>query len=181
MLALAITVHLYPRVDPEREAVGRLTKVRAQAVSRRSCAGVAIRLGLPARLRAVAPSGTGAKLADTLSVQAEALEAVIGACFLHYGPEPTTAAVVEAFEPEIEAALVRVVDFKSLLQERLARRGEVVAYDVIAELGPPHERTFEVTARVAEREVGRGEGQSKKDAEQAAARAALEVMGPSKG
>jgi len=103
-------------------------------------------------------------------------EAVIGACYLHNGYETTAAAVVEAFQPEIEEALMHPVDFKSTLQERLAQRGEVVAYDVTAEHGPPHDRTFEVLASVEEREVGRGSGRSKKAAEQEAARGALENL-----
>ena len=64
----------------------------------------------------------------------------------------------------------------SALQERLARRGEVIAYAVEQEDGPPHDRTFEVAARVGDRELGRGAGRSKKDAEQAAAFEALETL-----
>ena len=85
--------------------------------------------------------------------------------------------MVEAFTPEIEEALVSPADFKSALQERLARRGAVVRYDVVAEDGPPHDRTFEVAATVAGEEVARGSGRSKKDAEQAAAASALEHPG----
>ena len=102
------------------------------------------------------------------------IEAVIGACYLAYGFEPTAEAVREAFGPEIEQALERPADFKSALQERLARRGALVSYDVVAEMGPPHERTFEVVAIVDGQEVARGSGRSKKDAEQAAAAATLE-------
>ena len=76
------------------------------------------------------------------------IEAVIGACYLAYGFEPTAEAVREAFAPEIEQALERPADFKSALQERLARRGALVLYEVTAETGPPHERTFEVAATV---------------------------------
>jgi ribonuclease III len=68
------------------------------------------------------------------------------------------------------------VDFKSTLQERLAQRGAVVSYDVTAEHGPPHDRTFEVSATVGDQEVGRGSGRSKKAAEQEAARGALENL-----
>ena len=82
------------------------------------------------------------------------IEAVIGACYLHAGYDRTADAVVEAFMPEIEHALTHPVDFKSTLQERLAQRGEPVEYDVTAELGPPHERTFEVVAAVGGRRVG---------------------------
>ena len=85
--------------------------------------------------------------------------------------------LVEAFTPEIEQALEHPADFKSALQERLARRGELVAYAVSAEEGPPHDRVFTVEATVDGTEVGRGQGRSKKDAEQEAARIALEAMG----
>jgi len=68
------------------------------------------------------------------------------------------------------------VDFKSTLQELLAQRGELVTYEVIAEHGPPHERTFEVGASVDGRSLGSGSGRSKKHAEQAAAREAVEKL-----
>jgi ribonuclease-3 len=73
-------------------------------------------------------------------------------------------------------ALANPVDFKSALQERLARRAEVVAYEVVARDGPPHDRTFTISALLATEEIGRGSGRSKKDAEQAAAKAALEKL-----
>jgi ribonuclease-3 len=84
--------------------------------------------------------------------------------------------VVDAFAPEIEQALAHPVDHKSALQERLARRGTVVTYEVTAEEGPPHERTFEVAALVDGVVVARGSGRSKKDAEQIAAEVALEAL-----
>jgi ribonuclease-3 len=105
------------------------------------------------------------------------IEAVIGACFLEYGNELTAAAVVQAFAPEIEDALEHPADFKSTLQERLAQRGELVSYEVVDESGPPHDRTFRISAVVSGLEVGRGTGRSKKDAEQEAARGALEALG----
>jgi ribonuclease-3 len=176
VLGLAVTTHLYPRLEADRFGAGRLTKIRAQAVSRRSCAAVGERLGIPERLSAVAPASTPAALVRTESVLAEVVEAVIGASFLAFGFDRTAAAVIEAFAPEIDDALVGGVDFKSALQERLARRGELVSYAVVAEEGPPHERTFEVTASVGGTEAGRGAGTSKKDAEQAAAQAAMEMM-----
>jgi ribonuclease-3 len=179
VLGLAVTSHLYPRLEAERYGAGRLTKIRAQTVSGTSCRAVAERLGVPERLKANAPEGVGqsaSALVETELVLASVIEAVIGACYLHNGYETTAAAVVEAFQPEIEQALNHPVDFKSTLQERLAQRGEVVAYDVSAEHGPPHDRTFEVVATVEEREVGRGTGRSKKAAEQEAARGALENL-----
>lgn len=179
VLGLAVTAHLYPRLEAERFGAGRLTKIRAQAVSGSSCVAVGERLGVPARLQAAAPEGAGPSAATVIGtdrVLASVVEAVIGACYLHAGYERTAEAVVEAFQPELSEALDHPVDFKSTLQERLARAGEVVDYAVAAELGPPHDRTFEVEAMVDGRVVGRGIGRSKKAAEQEAARLAVEQM-----
>jgi ribonuclease-3 len=179
VLALAVTTHLYPRLEADAFGAGRLTKIRAQAVSGRSCRAVAERLGIPERLRVAAPSGTGQSVEALLATErvlASVIEAVIGACYLKFGYERTSAAVVEAFTPEIEDALENPVDFKSALQERLAQHGQLVAYEVVGEDGPPHDRTFSVSAVVVGVEVSRGVGRSKKDAEQEAARAALEAM-----
>ena len=179
VLALAVTTHLYPRLEAERFGAGRLTKIRAQAVSGPSCRAVAERLKLPARLRAAAPAGvqgSAAALVETERVLASVIEAVNGACYLHAGYERTSQAVVEAFAPEIEEALEHPVDFKSALQELLARRGEEVDYVVSDEEGPPHQRTYTVVARVSGRELGRGRGRSKKHAEQEAAREAVDQV-----
>jgi ribonuclease-3 len=179
VLALAVSAHLYPRLEADRFGAGRLTKIRAQAVSGRSCRAVAERLGIPARLRSAAPpalAASAASLAATERVLASVIEAVIGACFLEFGYDTVAEAVVEAFAPEIEAALERSVDFKSTLQERLARRGAIVTYTVIEEQGPPHDRVFSVSAKIDGVEIGRGTGRSKKDAEQQAAHAALESL-----
>jgi ribonuclease III len=179
VLGLAVTAYLYPRLEAERFGAGRLTKIRAQAVSGVSCRAVAVRLALPERLRAAAPKGmreNAAALLGTQRVLASVLEAVIGACYLHAGYERTAEAVVEAFGPEIEQALENPVDFKSALQELLARRGAEVSYQVTGEEGPPHDRTYTVVARVAGRELGSGRGRSKKQAEQEAARVAVETL-----
>ncbi len=179
VLGLAVTTHLYPRLEAERFGAGRLTKIRAQAVSGPSCRAVAERLGVPERLRAAAPQegayGTDA-LVETERVLASVIEAVIGACYLTAGYERTAGAVVDAFAPEIEQALENPVDFKSALQELLARRGAVVAYEVVDETGPPHERIYEVVALVDSERMGQGSGKSKKQAEQEAARMAVERL-----
>jgi ribonuclease-3 len=179
VLALAVTAYLYPRLEAERYGAGRLTKIRAQAVSGRSCMAVALRLGIPDRLKAAAPPGAESSaraLVSTERVLASVIEAVIGACFLAFGYERTAAAVVDAFSREIDEALEHPIDFKSALQERLAQRGALVSYDVVEEHGPPHDRTFQIKATIGGVEVARGTGRSKKDAEQEAAQAALEGL-----
>jgi ribonuclease-3 len=174
VLSLAITSHIFPLL--ERFGAGELTKIRAQTVSGRSCRAVAERLGVPERLTAAAPAGAAASIPNLISTErvlASITEAVIGACYLQFGYEPVAEAVVEAFQAELADALERPVDFKSALQERLARRGALVSYEVVDETGPPHDRTFTIVAMIRSEEIGRGIGRSKKDAEQAAAEEAL--------
>ena len=179
VLGLAVTTHLYPRLQPDAYGAGRLTKVRAQAVSGPSCARVANALGVPDELRKAAPEGTG-RTADMLvhseRVLASVCEAIIGAAYLSFGLERTAPAVVESFRGEIEQALENPVDYKSVLQERLARRAEVVAYKTVSEEGPAHDRSFIAVAEVAGEELGRGEGKTKKAAEQEAALHALDSL-----
>src|SRR3954449_3008728 len=105
VLSLAVSDHLYPRF--ERYGAGRLTKVRAQAVSGPSCARVARELGVPQRLAELAPEGTGRSarmLVESERVLASVCEAVIGAAYLAFGFERTGPAVVRSFDGEIEDA-----------------------------------------------------------------------------
>jgi ribonuclease-3 len=179
VLALAVTAYLYPRLEADRFGAGRLTKIRAQAVSGVSCRGGGAPQPQTPPRRPAAPPGVrqSAAALGTERVLASVIEAVIGACYLNAGYERTAEAVVEAFAPEIEGALEHPVDFKSALQELLARRGEEVSYEITGEDGPPHERTYTVLARVDGRELGSGSGRSKKHAEQEAARVAVERLG----
>ena len=177
VLSLAVSTHLYPRF--ESYGAGRLTKVRAQAVSGAACAQVAAEIGVPERLRARAPDGEGrsfAILAESERVLASVCEAVIGAAYLAFGIERVALAVVSAFSEQIDDALLHPVDYKSLLQERLARRAEVVDYRIESEVGPAHARNFVAVAEVDGNELGRGEGKSKKGAEQEAALVALDLL-----
>src|SRR4051795_11501346 len=177
VLSLAVSDHLYPRF--ERYGAGRLTKVRAQAVSGPSCARVARHLGVADELRRAAPEGTGRTadmLVDSERVLASVCEAIIGAAYLSFGLDRTAPAVVESFKGEIEQALENPVDYKSVLQERLARRAEVVTYRTVSEEGPAHDRSFIAVAEVDGQELGRGEGRTKKAAEQEAALHALDSL-----
>lgn len=177
VLSLAVSTHLYPRLA--NYGAGRLTKVRAQAVSGAACAEVALELGIPERLERVAPQGGDRSfemLVASERVLASVCESVIGAAYLAFGFERVAPAVVRAFSAQVDAALDHPVDYKSLLQERLARRAEVVDYAIESEIGPAHERHFVAAAKVGGREIGRGEGRTKKSAEQEAASRALEAL-----
>lgn len=179
VLALAVASDLrerYAEID-----AGGLTKIHNQAVSGVSCAAVGRELGVPAMLEAAEPGAEEAIPAEVLLAGSrplpEVTEALIGACFVAFGFDRAAAAVRTAFEPRIEHAAETQVDFKSALQELLAQRRARVTYEVIAESGPAHARTFEVAAVVGSEQVGTGEGRSKKAAEQSAAERALKRLG----
>lgn len=176
VLGLTVAEELYRRLP--RSDSGRLTKIHGQAVSGRACAEIAIHLGVPEMLAERQPPGVeggiaAAELLGSERAMASIVEALIGAVYLQVGLERTAPAVLAAFEPQIQLASETLLDFKSALQERLARRGRLVTYVVVEESGPPHDRVFEVEARVGEQTLGTGSGNSKKAAEQAAAEMAL--------
>jgi ribonuclease III len=179
VLGLAVASEVFARFAEQDS--GRLTKTLNQSVSGTSCTAVGRALGVPERLRETAPADTGAGIPVEVLIGAERplpeiTEALIGACYLAHGFERTASAVAAAFGPQIEFSARTRLDFKSALQELLARRGANVSYDVVNEAGPPHDRTFEVAAMLDGEQVGRGEGRSKKTAEQAAAEEALERL-----
>jgi ribonuclease-3 len=178
VLGLSVATLLF-EAHPDAD-IGELTKILNQAVSGRACAEVARRLELPRLLAEEAPHGGDGLPVDTLLASERTLasvcEAMIGACYISHGFERTSEAVLEAFATQIEQATRERMDFKSELQERLARNGDTVDYEVASEIGPPHDRRFEIRATVAGDELGVGSGRSKKEAEQAAARRALERL-----
>jgi ribonuclease III len=180
VLGLAVATDVFARFG--EVAAGGLTKIHNQAVSGVSCAEVGRQLGVPEMLRGNEPAeAAGAIPAEVLldgeRPLPEATEALIGACYLAFGFERAAAAVAAAFEPRIEHASETRIDFKSALQELLARRGARVSYEVVEATGPPHRRTFEVEALVDSERVGAGTGRSKKAAEQVAAEQALKRLG----
>jgi ribonuclease III len=159
---------------------GRLAKIRAHVVSRQSCAAVAKELTLGERLLEFAgatPQDELQRISRSRNVLAAVLEAAIAAVYLQHGFERIEPAIVEAFDARIEYARSSHVDYKTELQEALARTGRQVHYTVLEVDGPPHDRQFVCAAHVAGAQLGIGRGSTKKAAEQEAARQALEALG----
>jgi ribonuclease-3 len=156
-----------------------MAKLRSQVVSRASCAVIAEELGLGARLLEHHPgpeSAEATRLARNRNVLAALLEAALAAVYLEHGFEAVARPIVDAFGPRIEYALTHKVDHKTELQEELARRGRALSYTLLDSEGPAHQRTFTAAAIVDGVQAGVGKGGSKKDAEQEAAREALERL-----
>jgi ribonuclease-3 len=177
VLSLAVTTELYRRFPDHSE--GSLARLRAYIVSRATCAKVATRLGLPEFVRRF---GTGHEtveldqLVSNENILADMTESLIGAVYLTYGLDVVRPTVIEAFAEHISFAERSYVDFKTELQEQLAKNGRSVVYQVVETVGPPHSREFVLDAVVDGVALGRGVGASKKRAEQDAAAEALREL-----
>ena len=168
---------LYDRYPDVPE--GRLAKIRSHVVSRQSCAAVARELDLGSKLGARGrslPQEELDRLVRNRNVLAALLEAALAALFLEHGFGAIEQAIVNAFAGRIEYAAKSHVDYKTELQEALARRRKQVMYTVLEVEGPAHDRTFTCAAVIDGAQLGAGTGRTKQEAEQEAAREALEKV-----
>lgn len=171
VLQLVVTDLLY-RSYPHL-AEGQMAKVRAAVVSRPSLAEIARNLDLGSEIElASGEERTGGRGKD--SILADALEAVLGAVFLDAGFEASRQTVRGLWAERVaeRAKHPGVKDYKTRLQEFLARDGLAPVYEVEGS-GPDHDRRFTATVLIDGRPLGGGEGRSKKEAEQASAAEAL--------
>jgi ribonuclease-3 len=177
VLELAVARALYERYPDFTE--GRLAKIRSHVVSRQSCAKVAAEIELGPMLASRGsslPPDELERLVRNRNVLAALLEAVLAAAFLEWGFEQVEPAIVAGFSEQIDYAATQHVDYKTELQEVLARRRLQVTYTVLEAEGPAHDRRFTCAAVIDGRQAGAGTGRTKKDAEQEAARQALEWL-----
>jgi ribonuclease-3 len=166
-----LLVARYPDYDE-----GKLSKSRATLVSTGSFAAMTRRLGLDAHVTlGKGEEKTGGR--GKVSILAAVYESVMGAIFLDGGYNAVRDVVVGHFGEAIQAVgQVTMTDPKTELQERCQECFRVTpVYRVVEEIGPHHARRFVVDVVLGERVLARGEGPSKRGAEQAAARRALEL------
>lgn len=174
VLGLVVADALFRRGDLEE---GAMAKTRAAVVNAESLAAVARILGLGPHLRlGHGEESSGGR--HKTSILADAMEAVLGAVYLDGGLAAARALVLREWGSRLaeRAAAPGSLDHKTRLQEVLAARGEVPEYEVEGS-GPDHHRRFAAVVRRDGDVLGRGEGTSKKRAEQAAAAAALQALG----
>lgn len=154
---------------------GELTRIRAELVSEKSLATVARQLDLGLCLR----MGRGERRsggADKDSLLADAVEALFGAVFCDGGFDAANRVILALFRSRLELAVNRQydLDFKTLLQEEGQRlHGRAPVYRLLQAEGPDHDPTYIVEVSLNDTACGRGEGRTKKAAEQQAAAAAL--------
>ena len=171
MLSLVVTDTLFTGHPDLPE--GQLAKLRAAVVQMNALAEVArdLRLGSFVRLGR-GEEGTGGR--DKPSILADTLEAVIGATYIDCGLGEASGLVHRLFDPVIERSslLGAGLDWKTSLQELTADRNLGVPEYQVKDSGPDHQKLFRAVVKVGARELGAGEGRSKKAAEQLAAEAA---------
>lgn len=175
VLGMVICEELYRKFDEWLE--GDLTKVKSVVVSRRICAEIADAL----RLCDLLFLGNGIDTTTTIptSLRAAAVEALIGAMYLDGGIEPAQRFILDAFKPYIERAIgsANHENFKSVLQQYAQRwLAATPQYQSLDEQGPDHSKCFEVCVVISGQRFPSAWGTSKKEAEQEAARRALEIL-----
>jgi ribonuclease III len=175
VLDLAIADLLMRRLPEAKE--GTLSKERASIVNGRTLALKALEVGLSDKLRlGKGEEKNGGR--DKTSILAASFEAVIGAIYTDGGLQAAQRVVEALFVTEIGGPSAER-DYKTELQEISYRRFRTQPiYELLAARGPDHAKRFTTRIRIAGRELGVGEGASKKQSEQAAARAALSQIEP---
>ena len=176
VLQLCITEYLFSKFKEKSE--GELTKTRALIVCENSLYEVARKweVGMYINM-SKGEELTGGR--ERVSIQADCIEAIIAAIYLDKGLEAARQFIVENFINTIKQAIKNeiVLDYKTKLQEILQKSGDVnIEYRLEKHEGPPHRRRFYTTVYINNKLCGEGEGFSKKESEQEAAKAALYRM-----
>ncbi|HVM21455.1 MAG TPA: ribonuclease III [Egibacteraceae bacterium] len=175
VLGLVVTDEIYRRFPDAPE--GRLAKIRAAAVNTQSLAELARSLGLGDHvLLGRGEEQSGGR--DKDSILADTLEAVFGAVYLDQGIAAATELIRRLFGDLLDDLSKRraSLDYKTSLQELTAAQLSSLPVYELTEEGPDHEKRFTAVVVVEDEPVGRGEGRSKKEAEQAAARQAYDEL-----
>lgn len=175
VLDLAVTHLLLEKYPGASE--GELSSLRSQMVSEPFLANLALRIGMGAFLRlGKGEEASGGR--EKASLLADAYEALIGALYTELGFEGTFHLLRRLWEGEWErVSSAELQDFKSIFQEKIQAKLRIhPRYEVLSEQGPPHQRTFDIGVFVGPKLVAQGTGRSKREAEQRAARVALQVL-----
>lgn len=166
--------HQYPEL-PE----GELTKLRAAVVCEQTLCEIAKELGIDQEIRLGHGEETGGGR-QRPSILADAAEALLGAIYLDGGIEPAREFVLGFVPRKAEEARRGGVfkDYKTMLQEIVQKnKQEVLEYQLAQESGPDHDKKFTMQLLLNSNIFAEGTGRSKKEAEQMAAKQALELMG----
>jgi ribonuclease-3 len=178
VLGMLVAEYLYSTFPDRPE--GELTRMRADMVCEGTLAAVATRIGIGEHLMlGHGEERFGGRTRN--SILADAMESVIAAAFLDGGLEAAKGIVRKFILVEVPVKRMHNMDYKTQLQELVQqKKNQVIAYALVGESGPDHDKVFHVEVSLNGNVVGQGSGSSKKRAEQDAARAAVERLFPEK-
>ncbi len=174
VLSIIVSDYIYKNYSHLPE--GSLTKIRAEVVCEKSLYEIAKSIGIGEYLLL----GKGEEKADgrkKVSILADATEAVLGAIYLDSNLDTARRAFMPLLEPRIIQAASKEgkKDYKTTFQEYVQQNGQVdITYKTVKESGPDHNKTYDVELFVNGEKMGSGKGKTKKEAEQMAAKDALE-------
>ncbi len=175
VLGLIVTEELFRRFPELDES--RLSPLRSGVVNMRALANIARSLELGSYIRlGKGEENTGGR--DKNSLLSDALEAIIGAIYMESGFQKTSEIVGQLIEKTLASAVEKGagLDGKTALQELVALTGRGAPEYLVTETGPDHDKSFTAFAMVAGEAIAQGEGKSKREAEQIAARVAFELL-----
>ena len=177
VLSLSVSNYIYDKFPNLPE--GRLSKIRASVVCEETLAKCAVKMDFGKYIKlGHGEEASGGR--NRPSILSDAFESVIAAIYLDGGMKEASKFVLSFVVPEIKNHSVGFVfrDYKTKLQEIIQRNpGEKLNYVLVDESGPDHNKHFVVEVHLNSNVIGKGGGRSKKEAEQQAAREALELMG----
>ena len=176
MLSIVVSDYIYKNCPELPE--GELTKLRASLVCEKSLYEFAKKIDLGKYL-ILSKGERNNGGADRPSILSDAFEALIAAIYIDGGIEPASKHILNFVIPAIKNSKKKKInDYKTTLQEIIQKNpGEKLEYVLVKESGPDHNKHFVVEVHLNSNVIGKGGGRSKKEAEQQAAREALELMG----
>ena len=174
LLGMAVAMLLY-NSKPELTE-GQMTKLRAEIVCEKNLASLATELELGSCLKLGRGEERGGGR-HRPSILADAFEAVLAAVYLDGGFKPVEKLTITFFGKHIDSPVKSYTDHKTVLQEMIqVKPGQTLVYEIIDQQGPDHSKIFTVEAKLNGKTIGTGTGKSKKSAEQASAKAAINKL-----
>lgn len=176
VLSIVVSDYIFAHCPDLQE--GNLSKLRASLVCEKTLCKFSKSLEVGNFLK-LSKGEMHSKGDERPSILADAFEAIIAAIYLDGGIKNAREFILRFVVPEINNQKnLEFKDYKTILQEIIQKnKEEVISYNLVKEYGPDHDKHFEVEVKLNSNVIGKGGGRSKKEAEQQAAREALELMG----
>lgn len=173
VLSLIVSEYLYQKYPQFEE--GKLTKLRANYVCQSALIYYSHDLGLQDYLKVAAEESNLTKN-EILSITADIFESFLGAIFLDQGMDFAKEYISKAIFKYIDENKIFFADYKSAMKEYGDAKELDISYKILKEFGVPHDKTFIISILIDGVEMGVGKGKNKKEAEQAAAKIAIEKL-----